>query len=308
PQRTLRHDSPPYARPAGLRDKVAAMVEDAVPLADVDAEAVRLLERAAEAKVLVRLLGGTAVGMPRHGPWPPALERRYGDIDVVVKKGQDRALKHLLEDLGYVPNRNFNNLHGDRRLLFYDERNERQVDVFIGTFRMCHTLELNDRLELHPQTLAPADLLLTKLQVVKINTKDIIDAQALLLGHEVERGPGDLIDLGRLLQVTSRDWGWYTTFMDNLARLMPSKVPSPSGGGQGGGASPLPPDAAALVGRRFAKIQVALVDAPKSLSWKARAAVGRRMAWYELPEEIGGGWLPRLLRHRYPRVRPVLSE
>ncbi|HXN58213.1 MAG TPA: hypothetical protein VN912_06475 [Candidatus Angelobacter sp.] len=253
------------------------MVEDAVPLADVDAEAVRLLERAAEAKVLVRLLGGTAVGMHRHGPWPPALERRYGDIDVVVKKGQDRALKHLLEDLGYVPNRNFNNLHGDRRLLFYDERNERQVDVFIGTFRMCHTLELNDRLELHPQTLAPADLLLTKLQVVKINTKDIIDAQALLLGHEVERGPGDLIDLGRLLQVTSRDWGWYTTFMDNLARLLQHME------------SILPPDAAALVGRRFAKIQVALVDAPKSLSWKARAAVGRRMAWYELPEEIGGG-------------------
>jgi len=253
------------------------MVEDAVPLADVEAEAVRLLERAAEANVLVRLLGGTAVGMHRHGPRPAALERRYGDIDVVVKKGQDRALKHLLEDLGYVPNRSFNNLHGDRRLLFYDERNERQVDVFIGTFRMCHTLELNDRLELHPQTLAPADLLLTKLQVVKINTKDIIDAQALLLGHEVERGPGDLIDLGRLVHVTSRDWGWYTTFMDNLARLLQHME------------SILPPDAAALVGRRFAKIQVALVDAPKSLSWKARAAVGRRMVWYELPEEIGGG-------------------
>ncbi|HXN78027.1 MAG TPA: hypothetical protein VN965_04535 [Candidatus Dormibacteraeota bacterium] len=253
------------------------MVEDPSPLADVEAEAVRLLERAAEANVLVRLLGGTAVGMHRHGPWPPALERRYGDIDLVVKKGQDRGLRHLLEDLGYVANRGFNNLHGDRRLLFYDQRNERQVDVFIGTFRMCHTLELDDRLGLHPQTLAPADLLLTKLQVVKINTKDIIDAQALLLGHEVERGPGDVIDLGRLVHVTSRDWGWYTTFMDNLARLLQHME------------SILPPDAAALVGRRFAKIQVALVDAPKSLSWKARAAVGRRMAWYELPEEIGGG-------------------
>jgi hypothetical protein len=253
------------------------MVEDAVPLADVQSEAVRLLQRAGEANVLVRLLGGTAVGMHRHGPWPPALERRYGDIDLVVKKGQDRGLKHLLEDLGYVPNRGFNNLHGDRRLLFYDERNERQVDVFIGTFRMCHTLELDDRLGLHPQTLAPADLLLTKLQVVKINAKDIIDAQALLLGHQVERGPGDLIDLGRLVQVTSRDWGWYATFIDNLARLMP------------GVETVLPPDAAAQVGGRVALIQQGLGDAPKSLSWKARAAVGRRVAWYELPEEIGGG-------------------
>ena len=256
---------------------MAAVVEEGAPLADVEAEAARLLERAGQAKVLVRLLGGVAVGLHRHGPRPRALERRYGDIDLVVKKGHDRGLKHLLEDLGYVPNRGFNNLHGDRRLLFYDERNERQVDVFIGTFRMCHTLQLDDRLELHPQTLAPADLLLTKLQVVKINAKDIIDALALLLGHKVERAPGDLIDLDRLVQVTSRDWGWYTTFMDNLARLLQHIE------------SILPPDAAAQVGARFATIQEALVDAPKSLSWKARAAVGRRVAWYELPEEIGGG-------------------
>lgn len=253
------------------------MVEEDAPLADVEAEAARLLERAAEAKVLVRLLGGAAVGMHRHGPFPPELQRRYGDIDVVVKKGQDRGLRRLLEDLGYVPNRNFNNLHGDRRLLFYDERHERQLDVFIGTFRMCHTLELDDRLELHQQTLAPSDLLLTKLQVVKINTKDIIDAQALLFGHQVERGHGDLIDLGRLVHVTSRDWGWYTTFMDNLARLMPDVE------------TVLPPDAAAQVGGRVALIQQALADAPKSLSWKARSAVGRRVPWYELPEEIGGG-------------------
>ncbi|TMF62511.1 MAG: nucleotidyltransferase family protein [Chloroflexi bacterium] len=254
------------------------MVDEDAPLADIEAEAARLLDRAAEAKVLVRLLGGAAVGMHRHGPRPAVLDRRYGDIDVVVKKGQDRGLKRLLGELGYVPNRSFNNLHGDRRLLFYDERNARQVDVFIGTFRMCHTLELDDRLEMHPQTLAPADLLLTKLQVVKINTKDIIDAQALLLGHQVGSNLiGDAIDLGRLVRVTSRDWGWYTTFTDNLARLMPDVD------------MVLPPDAAAQIGGRVATIQQAMVGAPKSLQWKARAAVGRRVAWYELPEEIGRG-------------------
>jgi len=266
------------------------MVEEATPLPDVEAEAARVLERAAQAKLLVRLLGGAAVGMHRHIAFPPQLQRPYGDIDVVVKKGQDRGLKRLLEDLGYTPNRSFNNLHGDRRLLYYDERNGRQLDIFIGTFRMCHAIDLDDRLELHPTTLAPADLLLTKLQIVKINAKDVVDAQALLLGHQVERGTGDLIDLGRLVKVTSHDWGWYTTFMDNLARLMPAEVPSPLGG-EGGGAAdaPLPPEAAAQVGGRVTTIQQALVDAPKSLQWKARAAIGRRMAWYELPEEIGGG-------------------
>ena len=79
------------------------MVDEDAPLADIEAEAARLLDRAAEAKVLVRLLGGAAVGMHRHGPRPAVLDRRYGDIDVVVKKGQDRGLKRLLGELGYVP-------------------------------------------------------------------------------------------------------------------------------------------------------------------------------------------------------------
>jgi hypothetical protein len=253
------------------------MVEDAAPLADIEVEAARLVERATQANVLVRLLGGAAVGMHRHVPFPAALERRYGDIDIVVKKGHDRGLKRLLEELGYTPNRSFNNLHGDRRLLFYDEPNARQLDVFIGTFRMCHTLELGGRLSLHPQTLAPADLLLTKLQIVKINAKDITDAQALLLEHRIERGSGDIIDLNRLVTVTSRDWGWFTTFADNLARLTPARD------------SPLPQEAAGQIAERVITIQQALVAAPKSLGWKARAAVGRRVSWYELPEEIGRG-------------------
>jgi len=254
------------------------VIEHEAPLADVEAEAGRVLGAAGQANVLVRLLGGTAVGLHRHRPRPPALERRYGDIDLVVKKGQDRGLKRVLADIGYVPNRSFNNLHGDRRLLFYDERNGRQLDVFIGTFRMCHTLELDDRLELHPQTLAPADLLLTKLQIVKINAKDMVDALALVLDHEIaDERMGDVIGLDRLVQVTSRDWGWYTTFMDNLGRL----APAPDLG--------LPQTAAEEIAERVTAIRHALESARKTMQWRARAAVGRRVPWYELPEEIGGG-------------------
>lgn len=254
------------------------MIENEAPLADVEAEAARLLRKADEAKVLVRLLGGTAVGLHRHRPRPPALERRYGDIDVVVLKGHDRRLKRVLADLGYVANRSFNNLHGDRRLLFYDEANDRQLDVFIGTFRMCHSLELDDRLELNPQTLAPADLLLTKLQIVKINQKDIVDALALVLEHDVgDERKADVIDLERLVRVTARDWGWYTTFMDNLGRLSP--VPELG----------LPAAAAAGIADRVTTIRRALETARKSMPWRARAAVGRRVPWYELPEEIVRG-------------------
>src|SRR4030095_8322832 len=111
-------------------------------------------------------------------------------------------------------------LRCDRRLLYYDEANGRQLDVFVGAFRMCHTLELDDRLTLDPATLAPADLLLTKLQVVEVNRKDQTDALALLLCHELaaERA-GDVIGIDRLAAVTARDWGWFTTVADNLVWL-----------------------------------------------------------------------------------------
>lgn len=261
-----------------MSGEVAAVVGDDGPLADIEAEAGRLLRRAEEARVDVRLLGGVAVGLHRHRPLPAGLERAYGDIDVVVGRGHDRALKRVLEGLGYVPNRGFNNLHGDRRLLFYDERHGRQLDVFIGVFRMCHVLDLNDRLQLHAQTLSPADLLLTKLQIIRINPKDVIDALVLLLEHETgSERMGDVIDLDRLVQVTCRDWGWYTTFSDNLARLAPAADAT------------LSADTRKELGGRLAAIQHALAAAPKSLPWRARATVGRRVAWYELPEDPGGG-------------------
>ena len=34
----------------------------------------------------------------------------------------------------------------------------------------------------------------------------------------------------------------------------------------------------------------AIAAAPKSMRWRARARIGRRMAWYEIPEEhVRGG-------------------
>jgi hypothetical protein len=43
---------------------------------------------------------------------------------------------------------------------------------------------------------------------------------------------------------------------------------------------------AALVRSRVGSISEAIERAPKSLGWKVRSRVGRRMQWYELPEEV----------------------
>ena len=249
------------------------------PLADIAAEARQVLDGCAAHQVGARLIGGLAVAQHQHLPTPPELRRSYGDIDIVIGRKEGRGVKAALTSLGYVPNERFNALRGDRRMLFYDTANGRQIDVFVGTFAMCHTLDLSGRLTLVPDTLTPADLVLTKLQIVEINTKDLVDAAQLLRNHQLGRADEagrDEVSLDRLCSVTTADWGWYTTLSDNLAKLAAFAQDALA-----------EPDRAAVTEHAMA-IQQAIDEPGKSLRWKARARIGRRAPWYELPEEVAG--------------------
>jgi hypothetical protein len=251
-----------------------------VPLADIEREADRLTTAFAERGLTVRLIGGLAVAGHRHRDVPEPLRRSYGDIDLVIDPRQSKPFKEAMVGLGYAPNVRFNNLRGDRRMMFTDQCNGRSLDVFVGRFQMCHDLDLTERLGLHPVTLAPADLLLTKLQVVEINAKDLTDALTILLTHDVAApdaaGEDDHISSDRLVAVTGTDWGWYTTFTDNLSRLSGLAVEILDVA-----------DADAVTGRASEILEL-LAAAPKSLRWRTRNMLGRRVSWYELPEETGG--------------------
>jgi hypothetical protein len=249
------------------------------PLADVIAEGRRLVESASD--LPLRLLGGVGVALHHHQRVPAALERGYGDLDVVVPPKSARATRSTLTAAGYEPNERFNAIHGARRMLFYDNENKRQVDVFVGVFSMCHRLDLSGRLGEHSYSLDAADLLLTKLQIHEINRKDLVDAVRLLLTHEntdTVRGASepDAMSLNRLRSVTSTDWGWFTTVTDNLQLV------------RAAAAELLEPDESSVVAARVDAIDESLRAAPKSMRWKARSVVGRKTPWYELPEEVGG--------------------
>jgi hypothetical protein len=252
------------------------------PLAAVEAEGRRVVEVAGESGLSVRLLGGVGVALHDHGPVPPALERGYGDLDLVVPAKSTKRITEVLTGAGYVGNERFNALHGAQRMLFYDTMNKRQVDVFVGVFAMCHRLDLSDRLHLHAQALDAADLLLTKLQIHEVNRKDLVDAVRLVLTHEVvdiaapATGETDAMSLDRLRRVTSGDWGWFTTVTDNLVLVRTAA------------ADLLEPHQADVVDGRLDQIEASLRSSPKSMRWKARSVVGRKAPWYELPEEVGG--------------------
>lgn len=240
-------------------------------------EALRLIALAHAKGIVLRVLGGIAIQLRCPHAKHRSLTRHYADLDFVVMNKQAHALTSMLTTSGYSANRRFNALHGEKRLLFYDESRARQVDIFVGSFEMCHKLPLEQRLHLHPLTLSPADLLLTKLQIVQLNAKDIQDILALLLDFAPVRSstqPGEELDGSIITQLCGRDWGWFTTVNDNLVQIRHFAPEL------------LSTEEAELVSRRGEELQRMLEETPKSMGWRLRAIVGRRMAWYELPEEV----------------------
>lgn len=242
---------------------------------DIDIEARRLLEEVAARDLSARLIGGMAVRLLAGDRLHPAYRRAIQDLDFVLARRDGRAMEALLSDAGYAPEDQFNALNGHRRLLFLDEEHGRQIDVFVDSFAMCHTLPLAERLAARADTLPPADVLMTKLQIVHLNPKDAGDLYALLLSRGVAPDDDEAIDSARIAALTGNDWGLQRTFELNLERLR-----------EGLGDQPLDEHERAAVAGRIDALAAAMDDAPKSRRWRLRARVGERKRWYELPEEV----------------------
>lgn len=249
-----------------------------VPLDDVREEGLRLAQGAADLGLSLRLLGGVAVWVRCPSANLPALARTYGDVDVIILSAGRNKVTSYLERMGYVPDKLFNAIHGAQRLNFVDPARARPLDVLINRFVMCHTIDFRDRLTVDSLTIPVADLLLTKLQVVELNEKDVKDLVVLLHDHPLGGGvTGDreAIDTSRLASVLGSDWGFEHTVRLNLAKL-PELMAGRT----------LPDGMAATVTERIDGIVSVLDRGRKSLGWKARAAVGERVRWYELPEDV----------------------
>jgi hypothetical protein len=218
----------------------------------------------------LRLLGGVAVNV-RSRTLHPALARPYKDLDFASSKKSAGDLQKLLRDMGYEPHLGFNAMNGRERLLFYDNPNNRQVDVFVGSFRMCHEIPLEKRLEIDADTVPLAELLLTKLQIVELNEKDVRDTVALLLEHDVTDDDAG-VNAGQVAALCADDWGLWRTITHNLEGVRQHLTAYAVDHG--------------LVGGRLARLQERIEAAPKSRGWRMRAKVGERKRWYELPEEV----------------------
>src|ERR687888_138070 len=207
-------------------------------LDDIVAEGERVLTLASDAGVPMRLLGGVAVRL-HADELPPALDREYKDLDFAITKKAASAADQVLKDAGYEPHVSFNAMHARERGLYFDDD--------------------------HGGTVPLAELLLTKLQIIEVNEKDIRDMVLLLYGHDVADHDDDAVNGKRIAELCASDWGLWRTITANLERCR-SHVDDYE----------LPSADRERIEARFDEILSRIEAAPKSRGWKLRARIGER--------------------------------
>jgi hypothetical protein len=233
-------------------------------MTDIDrtARAQALLDAAREAGVPCAALGGVAFQL--LCPSARAGERYHrspADIDVATTGRGRRGLDTVIVAAGFAPDEPFNRMNGASRMR-YEDADGSHLDVFVDEFRLCHVLTWGKRLPVGELTLPLAELLLTKLQVVRLEPKDVSDLLALFS----DRWPEIQAERARLTELVRNDWGLWRTARGSLESLADA-----------------PDSVAAARAGALLEHWRAIPLGPKA---RMRAAVGDRVRWYEEPEEL----------------------
>jgi hypothetical protein len=237
--------------------------------------ALELIEAAEAKDIPLRLVGGLAVRV-LCPDFPPRVRDRQ-DLDLASVSTARVRLTEFLVDRGHHPDKRFNALYGHKQL-FFTAADGVAVDVLIDRMDMCHVLPFSERIERMPKTLDVTDVLLSKLQIVELNEKDVQDVLYLLSAYEVRDGDDvGAIGADRVRDIVRDDWGWWRTVTRNLGHIRELATR--------GSASLIPANARHDALAQIDVLLRAAHDAPKTLRWRLRAKVGERKRWYRVPED-----------------------
>ena len=243
---------------------------------DLLAEMHRLIDAARAKSILLRAIGGLAIRV-KSKDFQTFFTREYRDLDFVAAEKERKRIEPFFLEMGYESNRQFNLLNGSKRQIYLDPNSDRHVDIFVGSFEMCHKLPLNGRLELDPVTVPLTELLLSKAQIVQLNRKDALDIASLLLHNETGNTDDGEINLDYIAKLCSQDWGLYKTTSMSLQRVE-EVVRDPE--------LKLTDAERGVILKRVSEILQTFETMPKSLAWQMRDKVGTRVRWYEEVEEV----------------------
>jgi Fic family protein len=263
------------------------------------AEAMDIIDAARAAGAQLRLTGGLAIR--RYCTDLDFMDREYSDIDVVGRSDQKKEIRDVFETLDYTENRYVSQSTDSGQLQYiknealegmkaeakaaaagerssYEPPLVDHIDIFLDVMRMDHDIDVSERLEIDDYAISPADAFIAKMQIGKINQKDVHDVIALVKDVPLRDVDDDAsIDLLYIAEVCSNDWGLYQDITTNLdiALAMVDDY----------GLTEAQQD---RVYARLAAIKESVENASKSIRWRLRATVGERVAWRREIEDSEG--------------------
>ncbi|MCS6907974.1 MAG: hypothetical protein RML93_08855 [Anaerolineales bacterium] len=238
----------------------------------------RILDASQKGGLLLRVIGSLAFQMhcPTYGYLQAAMGRAYTDIDFAGYRAQAKEVAILMAGLGYEEEKEIFIVSEGDRAIFNNPKNGLHVDVFYDKLDFCHTIYWTGRLEVDSPTIPLAEMLLEKMQIVKINEKDVIDTIMLLLEHPLGDHDREVINVERVAALCAKDWGlWRTTTM-NLEKVKKLAFTYPQ----------LSDQQKEHIRQQVDEILARLEAEPKSLAWRLRARVGDRVKWYKDVDEV----------------------
>jgi hypothetical protein len=238
----------------------------------------RISDASHKAGILLRVIGSLAFQMhcSKYGYLQQAMGRAYTDIDFGGYRRQAREIKALMSGLGYIEEQEVFIVSEGNRSIFNHTTNGLHVDVFYDKLDFCHEVSWNNRLEVDTPTIPLAEMLLEKMQIVKINEKDVIDTIMLLLEHPLGDKDSETINIALVAQLCAKDWGlWRTTTM-NLHKVRQLAQGYPQ----------LKEDEKQFVASQVHMALARIEAEPKPLAWRLRARVGDRVKWYKDVDEV----------------------
>lgn len=257
------------------------IVQDKYPPPDVFVrEALRYVEEGKKEGITLRIMGAIAIYLHSRNYeelWKSLgrlSDRIFTDIDFMSDGGIHEILK-FFEKRGYSYNKTYAALYGNKRLIFFGGTIP-MIDVFFNKLEMCHTIDFRKRLYVDYPTIPLAELLLEKLQIVKINEKDIKDVIVLLRAHDLSEDDNDQINIKYIATLLSNDWGFYYTAIMNLQKIKNFLHKYDA----------LKNEDCLDVANKIDNIITKIEREPKSIKWKIRASIGAKKKWYREVEEI----------------------
>jgi hypothetical protein len=152
------------------------------------------------------------------------------------------------------------------------------VDLFMDVMRMDHDLDVRARLLIDDYAISPADAFIGKLQIGRINEKDAHDVIALLKDVPLRQVDDETsICVPYVAETCAADWGLCQDVLANIGVVLAMV-----------GDYGLSEEETARVYGRLAALREAIQTEEKSVGWKLRARVGKRVAWRRTIEDTEG--------------------